>query len=184
MPESAPPVLPQHIDETIRAIAQLHAEHHEQATPQQRFVDRLTALFGRPWVIGAMTVLITGWIGTNLLLPLLGYPAIDPPPFAWLEVTVSMLALYMVVLILATQRHEDQLAKHRELLTLELAILTEQKTAKVIELLEEVRRDNPLIRDRVDHEAQAMAKPADPQSVLDAIKETHAKVDPAGGTAS
>jgi uncharacterized membrane protein len=56
---------------------------------------------------------------------------------------------------------------------LELAILSEQKTAKVIQLLEEVRRDSPHIHDRVDQEAEAMARPADPQSVLDSIKETH-----------
>jgi uncharacterized membrane protein len=60
---------------------------------------------------------------------------------------------------------------------LELAILSEQKTAKVIQLLEESRRDNPLIRSRVDQEAEAMAQPADPQSVLDAIKETHAEAE-------
>ena len=46
----------------------------------------------------------------------------------------------------------------------------------MIQLLEEVRRDNPLIHDRVDPEAEVMAQPADPQSVLDAIKETHAAV--------
>ena len=42
------------------------------------------------------------------------------------------------------------LGQRRELLILELAILSEQKTAKVIQLLEEVRRDNPLIHDRVE----------------------------------
>jgi uncharacterized membrane protein len=81
----------------------------------------------------------------------------------------------MVVLILVTQQREDQLAQHREHLILELALLGEQKTAKVIELLEESRRDNPLIRNRVDQEAEDMAQPADPQEVLDAIKEIHAE---------
>ena len=93
------------------------------------------------------------------------------------------MSLYMVVLILATQRREDQLAQHRELLILELAILSEQKTAKVIELLEEVRRDSPLLRNRVDQEAQAMAQPADPKSVLDVIKEIHAKAEQISGPA-
>ena len=55
--------------------------------------------------------------------------------------------------------------------------------AKVIQLLEESRRDNPLIRDRVDQEAEAMAQPADPQSVLEAIKETHAEAEQIGGSA-
>jgi uncharacterized membrane protein len=48
---------------------------------------------------------------------------------------------------------------------MELALLSEQKTAKVIELLEEVRRDNPRIRDRIDQQADAMAQPSDLQQV-------------------
>ena len=56
---------------------------------------------------------------------------------------------------------------------MELAILGEQKSAKIIELLEEMRRDDPSLRNRVDHEAAAMSMPADPQAVLDAIKDSH-----------
>jgi len=63
---------------------------------------------------------------------------IDPPAFAGLGLAVSLVSLYIVVLILATQQCEYQLAQLREQLTLELAILSEQKTAKVIQLLEEV----------------------------------------------
>ena len=83
-----------------------------------------------------------------------------------------MLALYVTVLILTTQRREDQLAGYREQLTLELAILGEQKSAKIIALLEEMRRDSPTLRNRVDEEAAAMSVAADPQAVLDAIKES------------
>jgi uncharacterized membrane protein len=57
------------------------------------------------------------------------------------------------------------------LLTLELAVLTEQKAAKAIALLEELRRDSPHVHDRVDRQADVMAQPADPQMVIDAIKE-------------
>jgi hypothetical protein len=39
-------------------------------------------------------------------------------------------------------------------------------------LLEEFRRDSPHIHDRVDRDAEKLAQPANPQSVLDAIKET------------
>lgn len=174
------PILPAHIDETIRSIAQLHIEHHESATRLQRAVDRLTASLGHGRFIGVLTGIVAGWIGLNLAAAPLGYRPIDPPPFTWLWGVVSLASLYMV-LILATQRREDQLAQHRELLILELGILSEQKTAKVIELLEESRRDSPLIRDRIDQEANAMAQPSDPQSVLDAIKETHAKAHGIGG---
>ncbi len=59
-----------------------------------------------------------------------------------------------------------------ELLNLELTILCEQKIAKVVALLEEVRQDSPRLHDRVDELAEAMFLPADPQSVLDSMNET------------
>jgi uncharacterized membrane protein len=83
---------------------------------------------------------------------------------------VSLAALYMTVLILGTQRRENELASHHEHLTLELAILSEQKTAKIIALLEELRQDHPDIHDRIDREAAALSEPTDPQLVLETIK--------------
>ena len=50
----------------------------------------------------------------------------------------------MVILIYAAQRREDKLSELREQLTLELALSSEQKTAKVIELLEEPARRQDL----------------------------------------
>jgi uncharacterized membrane protein len=85
---------------------------------------------------------------------------------------VSLASLYLIVLILTSQRREYELAKTLEELTLQLALLSEQKVTKVIQLLEESRRDNPLVQDRVDEEAEAMARPADPNSVLAAIQES------------
>jgi uncharacterized membrane protein len=78
----------------------------------------------------------------------------------------------LVVLILTTQRGDDRLTERLELLNLELTILSEQKIAKVVALLEELRRDSPHLRDRIDELADGMAQPADPQSVIDAIKKT------------
>jgi uncharacterized membrane protein len=77
----------------------------------------------------------------------------------------------MVVLIIGAQRHEEQLAQRREMLLLELAVRSEQKIAKVIALIEESRRDNPLLPDRNDPGAETLSQPSDPGSVLDAIKQ-------------
>jgi uncharacterized membrane protein len=108
-PQELPPLLPAHIEETIRSIARLHAEHHQNAT--QRAVDRITALLGRPQFIGVLTVIAAGWISLNLLAAALGYRPIDPPPFPGLGLVVSLVSLYIVVLILPTQRREYQLAQ-------------------------------------------------------------------------
>ncbi len=166
------PILPAHIEETVKAIAELHAQHHRRATPVQRIVDRSVRTLSQPRFVGVLTVIIVGWIALNVALTAYGRP-IDLFPFPLLQDAGSALALYLTILILITQRREDELTQHREQLTLELAILSEQKNAKIIQLLEELRRDSPMIRNRVDLEADALSVPADPQAVLDAIMDTH-----------
>jgi uncharacterized membrane protein len=166
------PILPAHIEDTIRAIAKLHADHREEAGSLQQLVERLTAWIGRPQFIAALTVFIGLWIVGNVGILVSGQAPWDDPPFAWLQGALGFLALYVTILILTTQRREDELASYREQLTLELAILSEQKSAKIIALLEEMRRDSPALKNRVDEEAAAMAVAADPQAVLDAIKDS------------
>lgn len=168
------PALALHIEDAIRSVAQLDSEHHESATRQQRWMDHTTDRLGRPWFLGAAGLAIVGWIAFNSLAPLFGRKPLDPAPFAWLATGVSLCAFFVVVLILITQRREEELARHHARLTLQLTIQGEQKTAKVIALLEELRRDSPSLRNRIDDEANAMAETADPNALLNALKEAKA----------
>jgi uncharacterized membrane protein len=173
--DAASTALPIHIEETIQSIAGLHAEHHANATPHQRVVDRITSLLGRASFIAALTVFVVGWLTLNGFAAALGYRALDPPPFTWLAGAASLASLYLVILILTTQRGDDRLTQRRELLNLELTILSEQKIAKVVALIEELRQDSPHVRDRVDEQAEVMSQPADPRSVIDAIKDVRSE---------
>jgi uncharacterized membrane protein len=168
----AAPILPTHIEETIQAIARLQDRHRQSATPLQHGVDQLTAIIGRTSFVGGLTVVLLLWIGWNILATQLRLPAFDTPPFNWLQGATGVLALYITVFILTTQRRENELSELREQLNLELVITSEQKTAKVIQLLEELRRDMPQVHNRLDPEAVAMARPADPEVMLEAIRET------------
>jgi uncharacterized membrane protein len=179
-----PAILPAHIEETVAAIARLHAEHHARATSFQRLTAKVTAQAGRSVTIAWLTVAVVCWIGLNAVLVGLGRQPFDPPPFAWLGGVATLAALYMTILILSTQRRDDELASHREQLTLELAILGDQKAAKIINLLEELRRDHPAIRDRVDRDAHAMSTPADPQAVLHAIEDSQEDASKSSGSKS
>jgi uncharacterized membrane protein len=161
--------LPTHIQTTIQTISRLHAEHYQSATPLQRTMDRLTARAADPKFVGLVVALAAVWVIVNVLLSAARMQPLDPPPFFWLQGLVGFTALCMASLILTTQRREDELATKREQLTLELAILSEQKSAKIIELIEELRRDHPGLRSRTDQEARAMSEPADPNAVLNAL---------------
>jgi uncharacterized membrane protein len=75
-------------------------------------------------------------------------------------------------LILITQNRQTQEAEQRSQLDLQVNLVAEQKIAKVIELLEELRRDLPTVRDRVDSKANAMARSVDAGAVLAALEQT------------
>lgn len=157
--------------------SKLAAEHRLETRPLQTAVDRVTAVVGWPGFALATAAAVAGWIAANLLLLRMGRTPFDPPPFDWLQTGLGAGALLVASLILTTQRREDQLAGHRAQMVLELTVLCDQKLSKVIELLEEGRRDNPALRDRFDGEAAAMSTPADTRAVLDAIKEVQGEPD-------
>ena len=167
--------VPDHIQQTINTIAGVHVRHQRQATRAHRFVEGAVGWVARPGFIALLTVFVAGWVAANLILAAKGQ-AFDPPPFPVLQDIGTLTALYITVLILITTQREKEIGEHREQLTLELAILSEQKSAKIIQLIEEARRDNPLIGDRHDAEAKELSVPADPEAVLDAIKDTHGQM--------
>jgi uncharacterized membrane protein len=163
------PILPAHIEQTVEMIAELHRQHQQRATPSQKVVAQLTAAASRPRFVGLLTIVFGLWIGLNGLVKLAGYAPPDPPPYSYIQAITGISGVYITLLILITQRRENQLAEARDQLTLELAIVNEQKSAKIIALLEEMRRDLPNLPDRPDPEAEQLSTPADPQAVMDAL---------------
>jgi uncharacterized membrane protein len=153
-----------HIEKARRAIHTLHTAHDEAATLTERIVDRTTALLGRPPALICIALAIAAWMGGNSLA---GSRAIDPFPFQELEFAISAAALVIAILILASQRRAGRLADARETMTLELSLQNAQKVSKIIELLEEFRRDSPNLPDRPDPEAADMSSSRAETEVLE-----------------
>jgi uncharacterized membrane protein len=165
--EARMPSEPDPVAEAVEDVAKLHLAHHSQASLLQRAIDLGTDVAGRPLFIVLLIAGVALWVGRNAF----GVGGWDPPPFVLLELTATLLALLVAVLILSTQRREDRLAERRAQLTLQLALLADRKTAKIIALLEELRRDQPDVTDRIDAESDLLATPADATSVVKAIGE-------------
>jgi uncharacterized membrane protein len=168
-PQAPTDHLPAHIEQTLAAIARLHDRHHKAASPLQRAVEAVTAIVGRALFAGALVAVILVWIGANLILAGLGAKPFDPPPFEILQAVAQCLALFLAVFILATQRRENVLLELRLQLMLELALVSEHRSAKIIALLEELRVDLPSVPNRSDPEADALASPSDPDVMLEAL---------------
>lgn len=166
-PPGAVPGQSDHLNDTIEALAEFHQAHYRSATGLQRAVDRLTALLGTPYALIAMTAATIAW---SVLIFGLARPGAHAQAFSWLSLCATCASLLIVVLILSTQRREHLLAERRGQLILELAILSDRKSAKIIALLEEMRRDAPNIHDRHDAESAHMAAPTDLVEVAAALE--------------
>ena len=105
------------------------------------------------------------------MLRRLGIADFDPPPFFWLQGIVSLGAFLVATAVLIKQDRLGKLSEQREHLYLKVTLLTEQKTAKPIELIEELRHDLPNVENRHDPEAVALKQSMNPDQVLAALAE-------------
>lgn len=153
-------------------MAGLQGRAERRVTVHQRGIERLTGALGRPGFLYVTIVFVSGWIGANLALPLMGLAAFDPPPFGYLHIVLTLSALLMATVVLVTQDRQIRMTEKRSHLDLQINLQAEGKVAKVIALLEELRRDLPNVRNRRDPEAHAMAVRTDPQIVLEALEES------------
>src|SRR4051812_13381040 len=149
----------------------MHERAEHTVTRHQRVVEMITSLAGRPVALYLLLVGAVFWVVINEVLYRTGIPPLDAPPFNGMQEGMTLLALLLTMLIVATQRRQATLAEQRAHLDLQVNLLAEQKIAKVISLLEELRRDLPSLRNRRDEEAEMMAEPADPHAVVDALRE-------------
>jgi uncharacterized membrane protein len=168
--------LPDHVADTVSELAELHAAHQDTAGPTEKLIRSTTKSVGRPLFLGIFLGLIGMWIFGNAFASRSDM-AIDEPPFVYLELACTVLGVCLTILILVTQQRDDALAQRREQMTLQLAAIGDRKSAKVISLLEELRRDLPGVADRHDREASQMATPESPKEVLKAIRDSHGQTD-------
>jgi uncharacterized membrane protein len=171
--EAARPVAAEtaQIGENIAAVHEFYTREDLKRSASQRHVESVSAFVGRPAFIAVILLFVTLWVTVNLALPALGMPAFDPAPFYWLQGIVGLAALLTATVVLARQNRIAKLGEQRAHLDLKVTLLIEQKTAKMIDLLEELRRDLPNVKDRHDSGAAVMQQAMSPELVLAALDE-------------
>jgi uncharacterized membrane protein len=153
-----------------QAVLALRARQDEQIGRQQRFVEHLTLAFGRPRTIYVTLAMVVLWVVFNLVAPALSLPVLDSPPFGRMQGIVGLAALLMTTMVLTTQNRQAQHAEQRAHLDLHVSLLVEQKVAKLVALVEELRRDLPNVPDRKDSLADAMTRTVDPEAVISVLE--------------
>lgn len=163
--------LPEHISQHVDTIAQIRARDESGVGFHQRTIEKVTANLGRPLFLNLVLIVLVLWVAINRYPHFFGMTSFDPPPFSLLSGIVSTGGLLLAILILITQNRQGKLAERNAQLDLQVNLLAEQKIAKLIALVEELRLDLPSVQNRRDPEAEAMAEATDPHAVLNALEE-------------
>lgn len=160
------------LDRDIETIVAMRMVAERKVSRHQRLIEKVSSSLGQPGAVYSIILLVIVWIVVNVWHNQLGLSHFDEPPFPWLQGIVSLSALIMTVVVLTTQNRQAKMTEQRRHLDLQITLLTERKVSKVIELLEELRRDIPSVMNRLDHEAEVMQEPIDPHTALSALNQT------------
>ena len=174
--DEAAALLPDHVSQNIEAIRRLHIRADETVSRSHRPIETVSTLLGRPAFFYNIVLFVAVWVLINVFAPLFAVAPFDPAPYVWLQGLVGLGALLTTTIVLITQTRQGKLAEQRAQLDLQVSLLAEQKTAKLIALIEELRRDLPEVTNRHDAEAAAMEQSTDPHAILEALETLHEPV--------
>jgi uncharacterized membrane protein len=163
--------IPDLISQNIEAIVALHTKAERNLSRHQRWVETVTHFFSRPAFLYMIVAFVLLWTLPNVVPKRWNLRRFDPPPFSQLGFVMSFSSLLVTVGVLIKQDRQEKLTEQRTHLSLQLSLLSEQKIAKLIALVEELRRDLPNVKDRIDSEAEIMQQVADPKLVLEILEE-------------
>jgi uncharacterized membrane protein len=159
------------ISQNLEAILAFYTREGRKTTRSQRAIERISRLLGTPAYLAGVFLLAAAWMLADAALRRGGHRGFDPPPYFGLQGLLSLGALLTATVVLGKQNRLERLAEQRAHLDLKVTLLTEQKAAKLIDLLEELRRDLPNVRNRHDPDAAALRQSMNPALVLAALDE-------------
>lgn len=159
------------VSENISAVHEFYAREEHKRSASQRHAENIGGFVGRPVFLIAILLFVVLWIGINLALNRWGRPMFDETPFVGLQGIMGLASLLTTVVVLIKQNRVSKMSEQRDHLDLKVTLLIEQKTAKLIDLMEELRRDLPNVKDRHDSSAAVLQQAMSPDRVLAALDE-------------
>jgi uncharacterized membrane protein len=167
----SPAELPSSAKENLEVLSRFQDREEAQISGVQLAIERISRFFGSPAYFAFVAVFIVLWVLVNTWGLRHGWHYVDAPPFQWLQGLVSSNALLLTVAVLIRQNRMALVAEHRAHLDLQINLLTEQKVTKILQIIDELRREPTAERSHADEQVTEMSKPADAHALMHAIKE-------------
>ena len=162
-------LIPEQIVKNVEAITSHQERYQEQATTAQKVLEKAVSIFGRPEFLYFQIGFFAIWEICGHLVEI-GILPTSFPEFDLREQWLDLASLFISTGVLVYENRQEKVSEERSHLMLQLNLITEQKIAKLISLVEELRTDLPNVRNRNDEEAELMKQATDPQVILEVIQ--------------
>jgi len=116
----------------VETVTRLEEAAREQRTPTDRLAEKIAGFCGSMTFVWVHVIWFGGWILLNLLP---GVRHVDPFPFTFLTLIVSLEAIFLSTFILISQNVDSRISERRSHLDLQLNLLSEQENTKMIMML-------------------------------------------------
>ena len=128
----AAPSAEQLTEQNVETVTRLEETAREQRTPTDRLAEKIAKFCGSMTFVWVHVVWFGSWILLNLIP---GIPHVDPFPFTFLTLIVSLEAIFLSTFILISQNLDSRISERRSHLDLQLNLLSEQENTKMIVIL-------------------------------------------------
>lgn len=119
----------------IETVLKLEEAAREQRTSTDRVADAIARFCGSMTFVWVHVIWFGGWIVFNLFP---GIKHVDPFPFTFLTLVVSLEAIFLSTFILISQNHDSRISEKRNHLDLQINLLSEQENTKMLALLQQI----------------------------------------------
>jgi uncharacterized membrane protein len=116
----------------VEIVRQLEDSARQERTRSDLVAEKIANFCGSMTFVWVHVVWFGGWIALNLIP---GLPHIDPFPFTFLTLVVSLEAIFLSTFILISQNHDAKISERRNHLDLQINLLSEQENTRMLELL-------------------------------------------------
>ncbi|HSS21248.1 MAG TPA: DUF1003 domain-containing protein [Pyrinomonadaceae bacterium] len=119
----------------VELIQKLEQSAKKERSSSDLVAEAIANFCGSMTFVWVHVIWFGGWILFNALP---GFRHIDPFPFTFLTLVVSLEAIFLSTFILISQNHDTKISERRNHLDLQINLLSEQENTKMIHLLEAI----------------------------------------------
>lgn len=122
-------------EQNIESIIKLERAKRAERSKTDLIAEAVARFCGSMTFVWVHVVWFGLWITLNLIP---GVRHIDPFPFTFLTLVVSLEAIFLSTFILISQNHETKITERRNHLDLQINLLSEQENTKMIAMLQAI----------------------------------------------